>query len=95
MTAKRQVSPATWRALVDKVPLGCRCEVAHIVWWDWFAGRVVAERWPHLDKYLKMPIWQKPTNEEIIRGLRLCGYSEKHAISRIGNKGNTVRENKA
>ena len=95
MIAKRRVSPATWRALVDNVPAEYQCEVAHIVWWDWFSGRLVAERWPHLDRYLKKPVWNKPTNEELVRGLMLCGYSHKHAVSRIGNKGNTVRENKA
>lgn len=88
LIAKRQVSPATWKALIAKVPKNCRCEVAHIVWWDWFGGRIATERWPHLDQYLRRPVWSKPTDDEIIEGLVLCGYSEKHAISRIGNKGN-------
>ena len=88
LIAKRRISPATWKALVAQVPRAYRCEVAHIVWWDWFGSRIAADRWTHLDPYLKRPVWNKPTDEQLIHGLVLCGYSEKHAISRIGNKGN-------
>lgn len=95
LIAKRKITPHQWLDLVLKAPKTCRTEVAHIIWWDWFSGRETSKRWDTLDSFLKNPTWSKPSDEIIIKALVNCGYSHAHATNRIGNKGNTVKANKA
>ena len=95
LIAKRKITPQQWLGLVMKTPKTCRCEIAHIIWWDWFSGRETANRWNALDLFLKNPVWSKPSDATLIKALMNCGYSEQHATNRIGNKGNTVKANKA
>lgn len=95
LIAKKKITPQQWLDLVMKVPKSCRCEVAHIIWWDWFSSRETGQRWNALDLFLKNPTWSKPTDETLIKALMGCGYSDTHASNRIGNKGNTVKANKA
>jgi hypothetical protein len=90
----KRMSPRQWRNRVDAVPLKMRTEVAHVIWWDWFAGRSVTERWPDLDTFIKRPKWHQPTDTEIVTGLMLCGYSQAYAIKRIGNKNNKGQSKK-
>jgi hypothetical protein len=49
----RARKPQEWAQAVLNVPVEIRAQIARIVWWDFFAGREVANRWPHLDQYLK------------------------------------------
>lgn len=95
LIAKRKITPREWLDRVMNVPTSARCEVAHIIWWDWFSGRLTTERWNELDLFLKNPTWSNATDRQIIKGLMQCGYAETHAINRVGNKGNTVKANKA
>lgn len=94
LIAKRKITPGQWLDLVMKVPKNCRCEVAHIIWWDWFGSRDTVNRWSELDVFFKKPVWSNPTDETLIKALMGCGYSDTHAANRIGNKGNTVKANK-
>jgi hypothetical protein len=95
LIAKRKITPREWLERVMNVLTSARCEVAYIIWWDWFSGRLTTERWNNLDLFLKNPTWSNATDRQIIKGLMQCGYSETHAINRVGNKGNTVKANKA
>ena len=94
LIAKRKITPQQWLDLVMQTPESCRCEVAHIIWWDWFSGRDTVNRWDALDGFLKNPTWNKPSDRLIINALVACGYSPQHAANRIGNKGNTVKATK-
>ena len=95
LIAKRKITPREWLDRVMNVPASARCEVSHIIWWDWFSPRLTTERWNELDLFLKNATWSNATDRQIIKGLMQCGYSETHAINRVGNKGNTVKANKA
>ncbi len=88
------VSPQQWRTRVAAVPKKMQTEVAHVIWWDWFSGRDVSERWPDLDIYIKRPKWHQPTDAQVIEGLMLCGYSQRYATKRIINKTNNGRNKK-
>ena len=59
-----------------------RTSVACIVWWDFFGGRPVPDRWPHLDIYLNKPYVRVP-REVMIEGLVILGYPQKWAEARI------------
>ena len=93
--ALKRVSPKQWRNRVASVPKKMQTEVAHVIWWDWFSGRDVTERWPDLDTYIRQPKWNKPTDAEIVAGLMLCGYSQPYATKRIGNKNNQGQSKKS
>lgn len=95
LITKRKITPAQWLEMVMATPKAVRCEVAHIIWWDWFSSRDTTARWSELDLFLKKPTWSRPTDQQLIKGLMQCGYSEQHAANRIGNKGNTVKASKA
>jgi len=53
--------PEEWRMVIDAIadPI-LRVQAACIVWWDYFGGREVPDRWPHLDDCLKAwrPAWE-------------------------------------
>ncbi len=55
----KEVTPEEWAEQVLKLDPEIRPQVARVIWWDWFAGREVANRWPHLDHYIKT----RSTNE--------------------------------
>jgi hypothetical protein len=93
-TRLKKVAPQQWRTLVAALPVKIRTEVAHVVWWDWFAGRHVTERWPHLDTFIKRPKWHQPTDAQIIEGLILCGYSQAYASKRIRENSNKSKSKK-
>lgn len=45
--------PEDWLRRIEGIRDGLlRCVVANIVWWDFFAGRKVANRWPQLNRYM-------------------------------------------
>jgi hypothetical protein len=94
LMVKKKITPKEWLAMVMTVPKAYRCEIAHMIWWDWFSGRQTTERWSELDLFLKNPTWSKPTDAQLIKGLMLCRYSETHAANRIGNKGNKGQSKK-
>jgi hypothetical protein len=93
-TRLKKVAPQQWRARVTALPVKIRTEVAHVVWWDWFACRPVTERWPHLDTFIKRPKWHQPTDAQIIEGLIACGYSQAYATKRIRENSNKSKSKK-
>jgi hypothetical protein len=90
----KRVTPKQWFTRVNNVPKKMQTEVAHVVWWDWFSGRNVTQRWPHLDTFIKRPKWHQPTDAQIVEGLMLCGYSQAYATKRITNKNNKGQSKK-
>ena len=81
--ALKRLAPGQWLWRIEKIPARpLRCRVACIVWWDYFASRTIAERWPHLDKYVEAPFVEFP--EDSVRlGLFAVGYTALQAYSRI------------
>jgi hypothetical protein len=82
-------TPEEWEKLIEGiVNLEVRTRVACMVWWDYFSFREVAEKWPHLDKYLALafPAGQtaeiNPSVTEIVRALESIGYANGLATSR-------------
>jgi len=75
-------SPGQWLYAIQKIadkPL--RARVACLVWWDYFGGRTIRERWPHLDRYIDAPFVEFPV-DAIRRGLFAVGYTALQAYSR-------------
>jgi hypothetical protein len=93
-TRLKKIAPQQWRSRVAALPLKIRTEVAHVIWWDWFGGRNVTERWTHLDTFIKRPKWHQPTDAQIIEGLMLCGYSQAYASKRIRENSNKSKSKK-
>ena len=60
-----------------------RTQAACIVWWDYFGGREVADRWPQLDEFRKdwRPPWEidQPALESVLLQL---GYHPEIAKTR-------------
>ena len=45
--------PEEWRSAIDTITdLSAKVQATCIVWWDYFAHRVVSDRWPHLAEYV-------------------------------------------
>ena len=60
--------------------------VARIVWWDYFSTRIVAERWPHLDKLIHCPngeVLEEISSQEMRAALVKVGYTAEKAALRI------------
>lgn len=58
-----------------------RVAAANLAWWDFFGGRPVVDRWPHLDKYLNKTFVRVP-RELLVAALMALGYPEKWAMAR-------------
>ena len=46
------VTPEEWRERILQFPEPLRTKIGFIIWWDFFGGRRVTKRWPHLDDIL-------------------------------------------
>jgi len=75
--------PKDWVTALENIDdIVLRTAVARIAWWDFFGHRSVAERWPHLDRYLEGD-HVKIDKEVLKRGLYQAGYSPWHAHRRL------------
>lgn len=83
----RERTPQEWQSAIKKLPRALANRVASVVFWDFFGLRTVAERWPHLDKYIQGKQDLRIPNAEIIKGLIEVGYSPKRAELRLSAKG--------
>lgn len=52
MSQMKAVTPKEWLQRILTLPREIRAEVAKIVWWDFFAHRLVGQRWAELDPFL-------------------------------------------
>lgn len=81
LKALRRRSPEEWAEKIQALPSEIRAFAARIVWWDWFALRTVAERWPHLDEYLRFSSETAPYTP-LVQALETLGYPEQTALTR-------------
>lgn len=84
----RHKTPEQWLADIELLPDFMQVRIAHIIWWDFFGGRKISQRWPHLDHYLDQPIMHWLTRDEIAAALHFCGYSQFSSVVRCGSGGN-------
>ena len=78
---------------VLSLPKRLQQTIACIVWWDWFAGRLVSNRTALFDQWLKAPPQRKePTDEELLNALLTLGYDRKMAELKF--RGSQARINK-
>ncbi len=81
LRAMRRRGPEEWMELLNALPETIRQFAARIIWWDWFATRTVAERWPHLDTYLKFTTEECPY-APLVEALETLGYPTRTALTR-------------
>lgn len=74
-----------------ELPVKLQVFVAQIVWWDYFADKMVPNRWPDLDLWLcahpctfRKEMW--PPTEQMIDALVSIGYEPRTAHRRMGVK---------
>ena len=84
----RTVDPREWRSRIMELPTKVQVFVAQIVWWDYFADKMVPNRWPDLDMWLRAhpdtfrkEAW--PSNEDMIDALVSIGYEHRTAMRRM------------
>jgi len=80
--ALRKRPPQEWKRLVMKLAPSVRVPVAYIVWWDFFAQRMPAERWDHLDKLIDAP-WVDAPPVVVEKALHALGYTPYLAVRRL------------
>ena len=71
-----------WLEMFAALPESIRDGIAKIVWWDWLSSRVVADRNPAFDQFLKFTERQYE-DKELVDGLLALGYTEFAATSRV------------
>lgn len=81
--------PGAWRELILALSdEGVRGWVANIVWWDYFADRLMSDRWSELDEWLHIAperlgeFEDEKGRRELERALLAVGYSEWEANRR-------------
>ena len=75
------ISPEQWQELVGRLNKRVRAHAASIVWFDFFGGRIIDERWPHLDTYVNE--YNGPADRsDLINALVRCGYQREYAANR-------------
>lgn len=77
-------TPDEWRSAIDAITdPNTRTQAACIVWWDYFASRLVSEAWPHLDEYRNAwkveMLFDQP---KLQSALLQIGYSPNDALTR-------------
>lgn len=80
----RKRTPEEWAYRIEGLPSSIRTAAAKLVWWDHFGLRTVADRWPHLDGYLKFSDEEAPF-APLAEALITLGYPEKVARTRADN----------
>jgi hypothetical protein len=83
---EQAVSPETWLQRILALPEQAQQQVARVVWWDHFAGRLVMNRWTHMDHWLLSPEKERlePIDRDtFVKYLIEIGYEEEKAILRI------------
>ena len=84
----QQVSPEQWRRRIDTLNEPLRTKVACLIWWDFFSGRQVTDRWPHLDdlvaNHSRLP--DDFNRNDLVIALCNTGYSPYEAAKRISGE---------
>jgi hypothetical protein len=80
----RAKQPAQWiqdLALIEDEAI--RGEVARIIWWDFFSGKIVPNRVTEFDPWIKTFNPVEVEDKGLIAGMLLVGFSELEATSRL------------
>lgn len=73
--------------MVMSLPKRHRPIIGRIVWWDFFALKLVANRVTEFDHWIgEPPTDDEPSAEELAASLMQMGYGEKTAIRRFTQK---------
>jgi len=80
--ALRKRTPKDWKKQIMRLAPSVRVPVAYIVWWDFFAQRMPAERWDHLDKLIDAP-WVDAPPVVVEKALHALGYTPYLAVRRL------------
>ena len=73
--------------MIRRLPRAHQGIIARIIWWDWFAQRLVSKRTDKFDKWIgpSAPLTEPPV-ERLIKSLISCGYPDWLAIRRLKPK---------
>ena len=76
--------PEEWRSAIDTITdPSVKIQAACIVWWYYFASRLVSEAWPHLDAYRNAWNVALLISPDALRAaLMQVGYLEVDAVNR-------------
>jgi hypothetical protein len=80
----RKRTPEEWVERINALPTEIIPHAARLVWWDWFALRMVSKRWPHLDAFLKFNT-QEVEFTPLCEALITLGYPDGIARNRADN----------
>lgn len=84
------ITPEEWRDRISRLDPPLCYGVARVVFWDMFAHRAVAERWPHLDAFLLdgRGRWRNDAVDDLdlFDGLIAVGYPQSAAAYRVRAK---------
>jgi hypothetical protein len=88
LSFSRKIDQHDWAYRISQLNDKIRGPVARMIWWDFFAGRMVSERWSALDEFVPAPrnLTEDWTNDELRDGLMACGYPEMEAARRSSDK---------
>ena len=72
---------------INKLPKDHQGIIARIVWWDWYAGRLVADRTDSFDHWLNER-WNEnePPENELSLSMQKMGYSKQVSDRRCEQK---------
>jgi hypothetical protein len=79
----QKVSPEEWVLRTSKIHKKIREQVINIIWWDFFANKTQADKWPHFDHVIKQRIPVTATNAVLYKALIKCGYTDRIAKTRL------------
>jgi hypothetical protein len=95
LEAKRELrdrSPEEWLEQINELPEPIRTRAAWIAWWDFFAARSVADRWPHLDHLINRKC-EPVTDGVLAMALYILGYTPYMAVARVKGGDEPTEEN--
>ena len=78
----RKRTPEEWVERINALPSSIRPFAARIIWWDYFGTRSVADRWHHLDKYIRKYSHEDAEFTALATALEVLGYPTKTALFR-------------
>lgn len=79
---QKNITPEEWATRIEALEEPLRTRVACLVWWDFFAQRIVSQRWANLDPYLRDQGYEVPSNT-LVDGMHTVGYTPLQAFRRV------------
>ena len=74
-------------AAINRLPLSHRGIIGRVIWWDFYAGRMVVNRSARFDGWLNEPLADKePAGAELSLSLQKMGYDKDTSDKRFSDK---------